>query len=162
MSQARSDSSRCFRGAPGGWLHSREASGMGIRGALLAIASLLMLLPPITTRSHGNPSVEGLWTTVSNIKADSSWDILNEDNYLSVGGATHMALFRDRNNSSWVIHWHSGDRARLWKTVPGRDTGLSMNVPLGLDTMQLFCAGHSALGNGRLLVVGGTLWKRVG
>src|SRR6059036_1234635 len=70
-------------------------------------------------------------------------------------GGTHVALMRGNGDSSWVLHWHEGEAARIWHAKPLSDVG-NAAWPVPITSYRTFCAGHSALADGRLLVVGGT------
>src|SRR5207249_11846555 len=72
------------------------------------------------------------------------------------------ALLRGNADSSWVIHWNDSsiDDGRIWHAKPLSDAGnRAWPVP---SMAKLFCAGHSALADGRLLVVGGTASNHTG
>lgn len=88
------------------------------------------------------------------------WDQVLPDSHVS---AIHMAVLRTKE-----VLWFSGGRGYVnrqpaeekswvWKI---KDIGISgpINPPVETDlvTVQLFCAGHSFLRDGRLLVVGGS------
>ena len=72
----------------------------------------------IDPSSASDYNVKGRWAWVDT----TQWDSLlstpgpNEVRLLS-GGGTHMALLRDSTDKSWVLHWHSGATARLWRAV---------------------------------------------
>jgi hypothetical protein len=117
---------------------------------------LLVSFPRITEADPSNPNPvfkqQGYWTT----KYD--WKVR----------AIHLALLRGRDTHSQILWWNRGPgpvtndgRARLWQWDPG-DTLSTMtemmsvvDVPTGTGE-DIFCSGHSALPDGRLLVTGGT------
>ena len=81
--------------------------------------------------------------------------------------AIHMALLRGNNDSTFVAYWgEPGDTVRLWRYRPWEDLSGSVvstritSHPAGGD--NIFCAGHSTLGDGRLLVGGGHYAFNVG
>jgi hypothetical protein len=76
--------------------------------------------------------------------------------------AIHMVLLRGTDDPTYgsqsqILFWSSGGDARLWRWNPG-DTLSSTTefdtVPT--DDSEIFCAGHNALSDGRILVTGGT------
>jgi hypothetical protein len=103
-------------------------------------------------------NVKGRWDWVN----ASNWDSLAAGK-LFRGGGTHMALLRGTAESAWILHFHRGVNARLWRpTTPTDIVGEMVEVPLPADSMEVFCSGHSTLADGRLFVVGGARKSETG
>lgn len=65
--------------------------------------------------------------------------------------ATHMCMLRGDGDSTKIAYWHSGQvDARMWDPS---DASSARRFP---SPNPIFCAGHSMLSDGRLLVTGGT------
>jgi hypothetical protein len=106
--------------------------------AALAMLAVLLCGPSVTDAgtAAGNPSVEGQWSGVH------SWPII----------AIHTHVLPTGNLLMWprgVDHVHDTD-ARIWD--PAAEEFIA-NVPV--HGTNVFCAGHSFLPDGRLLVTGG-------
>ena len=97
-----------------------------------AIVAACLVLPFQHLSAQPNPSVVGQWSPVSN------WPIV----------AVHAILQPDGDVLAWTDYTINGG-AQIWR--PGSNTF----TPKSYDPVSLFCAGHSYLGDGRLLVAGG-------
>lgn len=65
--------------------------------------------------------------------------------------ATHMCVLRGDGDSTKIAYWHSGQGdAGMWDPS---DATSARRFPA---PNPIFCAGHSTLSDGRLLVTGGT------
>ncbi len=111
----------------------------------------------IEPSSASDYNVKGRWAWVDT----TQWDSLLSDPgpnevRLKSGGGTHMALLRDSTDKSWVLHWHTGATARLWRADSMATSTFSTHVPTD-SAFNSFCAGHAVMADGRLMVVGGTL-----
>ncbi len=106
-------------------------------------------------------------------QADGRWlpsslpDPAYKLHYASFDGlqvATHMAVLRGVADSTVILYWHSPDETfvmthwdRSYPALPVFSDLNRKNVKPHDDfNTDLFCAGHSSLGTGRLLVTGGT------
>lgn len=100
----------------------------------------------------------GPWTGDA---ATGRWDVVLTDSHVS---AIHMAVLHTKE-----VLWFSGGRgfvtadpvemkSWVWKVADIGTTAPPLNPPVetGPVIKQLFCAGHSFLRDGRLLVVGGS------
>ncbi len=124
-----------------------------------------MCIAPDPAESN-NFNVKGRWTWVDSTTASiGRWDAPTHGNSGEIGlrwpgsgGATHMALLRGTQDSSFVLHWHFGSSSRLWLAEPLNDFSRSVAVPIDTENeLNTFCAGQTILGDGRLMVVGGTV-----
>lgn len=71
--------------------------------------------------------------------------------------ATHMGVLRGDGDSTKIVYWHRGQvDARMWDPS---DASSARSFP---SPNHVFCAGHSILSDGRLLVTGGTEVGTVG
>ena len=89
-------------------------------------------LPVNVTVANANPAVTGSWSSVINLPIVPVHSVLMH---------TGKVLIFDRPSA--------GPTARVWDPVANTFTSVPNN------TTDLFCAGHSALADGRILVVGG-------
>ena len=120
-----------------------------------AVLSAILLLPSSFIRQAAaqdpNWKIRGRWTS----------QIPNWQSNISDSGGTHVAILRGAADTTWALHWHDGNTERLWWAKSGADTSLGIPVPLD-PSVRLFCAGHTQLADGRLLVVGGTTVQHTG
>ncbi len=125
--------------------------------SLLLIPSLILAAVAVAMPAGASDyNVKGRWQWVT----ESKWDVMNGSN-LEKGGGTHMALLRGASDEHWVLHWHLGEQARLWRPTSATDVdGVAEDVPF--LSFETFCSGHATLGNGKLLVVGGTIGVTTG
>ncbi len=103
-----------------------------LRRAWLGMVFCVMLVTAIPRAWGQGPSTVGQWTPVS------SWPYI----------ATHISLLPN-GKVLWWPSWAAGDNPTLWDPVSGTQTAVSH---VGYN---IFCTGHSFLGDGRLLVSGG-------
>jgi Galactose oxidase-like, Early set domain/Glyoxal oxidase N-terminus len=123
-------------------MQTRRFSSRRRRGAVLGIATLLALLVAAASecplRAGEDPAVVGQWTQVI------PWPIV----------AIHTNLLPNGKVLAWPRD--GGNMAQLWD--PAADTFAA--VPN--QQTNVFCAGHSFLPDGRLLVTGGHVTDGVG
>lgn len=129
--------------------HSRHLARATL--TVLGLAIALPLAFPASAQLHPY-KLKGRWSRL----ADSEWGG-------ALGKGTHLALLRGNADSSWVLHWdgHDGNDPRLWLAKPDVDASFSAAVTL-TDSNRIFCSGHSALPDGRLLVAGGETVNHTG
>ena len=122
---------------------------IGLAFLLIALASFP---PPAASQTVHPFKLRGRWTTIPS----AAWGG-------AAGKGTHLALVRGRADTSWVLHYdgHDGNDARLWLSKPLLDAELDVDVS-PTDSSRIFCGGHSALADGRLLVVGGQMVNHTG
>ena len=140
-------------------LHSTPLHSTPLISLCLAVIGCIVL-DAITGSGRSSASdynVKGRWAWIDT----TQWDSLTgpagpNEVRLKSGGGTHMALLRDSTDKSWVLHWHSGATARLWRADSMQVSTIGIHVATD-SLFNAFCAGHAVMPDGRLMVVGGTL-----
>jgi beta-lactam-binding protein with PASTA domain len=100
----------------------------------LALVAAAVLTRPLNVSTQTNPAQVGQWSAVQ------TWP--------SIGVHAHLL------NSGKVLAWEEGSQATLW------DPATRLFTPVPAPWVDLLCAGHTFLADGRLLTVGG--WDRSG
>ena len=90
----------------------------------------------VLERQPGNPSVTGLWSGIF------SWPLVS----------IHLSLLSDGRVMAWDQMSTGTPHPRVWDPVTSTLTTVVKN-----DTENLFCAAHTTLSNGKLLVAGGEM-----
>jgi hypothetical protein len=108
------------------------------RTILLCLAVLLMTTGAVA--QAGDPAVVGQWS------APQPWPLLN----------THIHLLPN-GKVLWWPSFSNGDNPKYWDPAT---SALSGDAPKA--NYNIFCAGHSFLADGRLLVTGGHIASNVG
>src|SRR5262249_9734966 len=106
--------------------HTLSAIARDLAGNTAPAANVTVNIAPAT------PSQVGQWSQVYN------WPIV----------AVHAILLPTGNVLAWT-DYTINEGAQLWRPATNTFT------PKPLNTVNLFCAGHAFLADGRLLVVGG-------
>ncbi len=108
------------------------------KGSLAAFSLIMLCLAASPVAAQ--PEVLGQWSSVPDLP------------FFPV----HIHLLPDGKVMFWGGATISGDNAHLW------DPDTAVTTPLSLAGFDIFCSGHSLLGDGRLLVAGGNLVQGFG
>jgi hypothetical protein len=106
-----------------------------MRRTVILVAFALVVLCFGASPVGAQPEVTGQWSSVPDL---SFYPI-------------HIHLLPTGKVMLWGGYSISGDNAHLW------DPDTAATTPLSLAGYDVFCSGHSLLGDGRLLVAGGNL-----
>jgi Kelch motif len=138
------------------WPHGNPIRAFRALSRPLVTTAALVAIDGAVPAGASDYNVKGRWEWVT----ASKWDSVSGSNLVK-GGGTHMALLRGASDEHWVLHWHEGKQARLWRPTSATDVdGVAADVPF--PYFETFCSGHATLGNGKLLVVGGTIGVTTG
>ena len=137
--------------------------------AACAISSLISALPDLAT---AQPSARGRWT--SKLSAGACWGTIDAG-YCNGPEPVHMVLTRSNGYHSQILWYEShqhllGDlfEGGIWGWNPGTTTATKdcsaypeasitkLSASLFTPAYNIFCSGAAVLGDGRVLISGGT------